>query len=45
MTAAKDSMLDRFGRWLASRLQENSSGYDPYTPSDAETLRRIAGAW
>src|SRR5262245_25744525 len=40
MTAAKDSMLDRFGRWLASRLQENSSGYEPYTPSDAETLRR-----
>ena len=40
MTEAKDTLLDRFGRWIAGRLQEESSGYEPYTPSDAETLRR-----
>lgn len=40
MTEPGDTLLDRLGRWLAGRLQEESSGYEPYTPSDAETLRR-----
>ena len=40
MTQTKDTLLDRFGRFLAGRLQSESSGYEPYTPSDAETLRR-----
>ncbi|HTV67630.1 MAG TPA: lipo-like protein [Rhizobiaceae bacterium] len=41
MTQAKDTFLDRIGRWLAARLQEESSGYQPYTPSDPDTLRRV----
>jgi hypothetical protein len=40
MTASKDTLLDRIGRFLARRLQTESSGYEPYTPSDKETLRR-----
>ena len=41
MTQTADSMLDRFGQWIAGRLQEESSGYEPYTPSDPETLHRV----
>ena len=44
MTEAKDTLLDRFGRWLAGRLQEESSGYEPYTPSDPEIAAAHAGA-
>lgn len=33
-------MLDRLGKWLASILRTQSSGYEPYTPSDYETLCR-----
>ena len=40
MTESQDTLLDRFGRYLAGRLQDVSSGYEPYTPSDMETLRR-----
>ncbi|RUM97123.1 lipo-like protein [Pseudaminobacter arsenicus] len=40
MTAQTDTLLDRLGRWLAGRLQQESSGYQPYTPSDPEILRR-----
>ena len=40
MTASKDTLLDRLGRFLARRLESTSSGYEPYTPSDPETLRR-----
>lgn len=40
MTEKTETLLDRIGRWLASRLQVESSGYEPYTPSDPETLRR-----
>ena len=40
MTQTADTLLDRLGRWLARRLQAESSGYEPYTPSDPETLRR-----
>ncbi|MCV0395820.1 MAG: lipo-like protein [Rhizobiaceae bacterium] len=40
MTQTKDTLLDRIGRFLAARLAAESSGYEPYTPSDPETLRR-----
>ncbi len=40
MTQQTDTLLDRLGRFLARRLQTESSGYEPYTPSDPETLRR-----
>jgi hypothetical protein len=40
MTAPAETLLDRMGRWLAGRLQVESSGYEPYTPSDPDTLRR-----
>ncbi|MFZ2102893.1 MAG: lipo-like protein [Oricola sp.] len=36
----RDTILDRLGRWMADRLQSESSGYQPYTPSDPETLYR-----
>ena len=32
--------LDRLGRWMASYLDQPSSGYEPYTPSDPATLSR-----
>jgi hypothetical protein len=41
MTQTADTMLDRFGLWIAGRLQEESSGYEPYTPSDPEILHRV----
>ncbi|MEO8668089.1 MAG: lipo-like protein [Bauldia sp.] len=34
-----DSLLDRVGRFLARYLRTQSIGYEPYTPSDPETLR------
>ena len=40
MTASDDTWLDRLGRFLARRLEDESSGYEPYTPSDPDTLRR-----
>jgi hypothetical protein len=40
MTEQTDTLLDRVGHWLADRLQTESSGYQPYTPSDPETLHR-----
>jgi hypothetical protein len=40
MTEQTDTLLDRLGRFLAGRLQTESSGYQPYTPSDPETLHR-----
>jgi hypothetical protein len=36
-----DSLLDRFGRLIARRLEEPARGYEPFTPSDPETLRRL----
>jgi len=36
-----DTALDRVGGWIAGRLETESSGYEPFTPSDPETLRRI----
>lgn len=35
-----DTFLDRVGRFLANKLESGSEGYEPYTPSDPETLRR-----
>lgn len=40
MSAGTDTWLDKVGRWLANRLETESSGYQPYTPSDPETLHR-----
>lgn len=40
MTSETDSFFDRLGRFLARRLETESSGYQPYTPSDPATLRR-----
>lgn len=44
MTETRDTLLDRIGTFLANRLQEESSGYEPYTPSDPDTLRRVLQA-
>mgnify|MGYP001202684181 CR=1 FL=1 len=35
-----DSMLDRFGRWLAHHLRREAPGEEPFVPSDPEALRR-----
>ena len=35
-----DTSLDKIGDWIARRLETESSGYEPFTPSDPETLRR-----
>lgn len=40
LSAGRDTLLDRLGRRLADRLQSQTSGYEPYTPSDPETLAR-----
>ena len=34
-----DAALDRIGRLLAAWLRAETSGYEPYTPSDPDTLR------
>ena len=34
-----DTILDRIGRALAAHLEEEASGYQPFTPSDPATLR------
>ncbi len=40
LPASADTYLDRIGRMVATRLQQQTSGYEPYTPSDPETLAR-----
>lgn len=40
MSEQADTLLDRIGHFLARRLERESSGYEPYTPSDPATLRR-----
>ena len=40
MSERAETFLDRTGRFLAGRLEAESSGYEPYTPSDPETLHR-----
>tara|TARA_R110002126_G_scaffold213048_4_gene359581 strand:+ start:1839 stop:2783 length:945 start_codon:yes stop_codon:yes gene_type:complete len=39
-----DNWLDHFGRWIAGRLVSETSGYQPYTPSDPQTLERTLRA-
>lgn len=39
--AAFDTILDHIGKLIARRLETPSSGYEPFTPSDPETLRRV----
>jgi hypothetical protein len=45
MTAANDTRFDRFLDWLGYRLatplMRESSGYQPFTPSDFATLSRV----
>lgn len=36
--AAYNGLLDRIAGWIADRLETPSSGYQPYTPSDQQTL-------
>lgn len=38
---AFDHLLDRIGRLIAERIQAPDAGYEPFTPSDATTLRAI----
>ncbi len=35
-----DAFLDKIGGFIAGRLQKQTSGYEPFTPSDPVTLRR-----
>jgi hypothetical protein len=41
MTQIKDTLLDRFGRFLAARLTSQSSGYKPYMPLARDALLRM----
>ena len=34
-------MLDTVGKWLASYLQKEVPGYEPFTPSEPDHLRNI----
>lgn len=38
--ASSKSLLDRIAEFIAGRVTAQSSGYEPYTPSDPESLRR-----
>ncbi|WP_244483919.1 lipo-like protein [Rhizobium sp. Root482] len=40
LLSSKDTFLDRIGVTLAGKLTAKTSGYEPYTPSDPETLAR-----
>jgi hypothetical protein len=40
MTAARDTIMDRFGRFLAAKLERPSPGFRPYAYGDPEALRR-----
>ena len=35
-----ETFLDKIGEFIAGRLQKQTSGYEPFTPSDPITLRR-----
>ena len=39
-----DTWLDKLGNAVAGRLRSETSGYEPYTPSDPETLERTLRA-
>ena len=41
MSQGPDTILDKIGAYLAGRLNAESSGYKPFTPSDPDTLRRV----
>src|SRR6516165_5282094 len=34
-------MLDTIGKWIASYLQKEVPGYEPFTPSDPDHLRGV----
>ncbi len=38
MAQSSGRALDRIGAWMAARLRTQVSGYEPYTPSDPDTL-------
>lgn len=38
--ATIDRALDHLGGWIAKRIATPASGYEPFTPSDPDTLRR-----
>lgn len=40
LSKSKDTFLDRLGARIAARLRTQTSGYEPYTPSDQQTLAR-----
>ncbi|MEO0542238.1 MAG: YiiX/YebB-like N1pC/P60 family cysteine hydrolase [Pseudomonadota bacterium] len=40
MAHERDTIMDRIGHWMATRLETETSGYKPYTPSDPQTLYR-----
>jgi hypothetical protein len=40
MTEARDTLMDRFGRFLAARLEQTSPGFRPYAYGDPHALRR-----
>ena len=41
MTAARDTLADRLGRYLARKLNEPSPGFVPYTHANVAALRRV----
>jgi hypothetical protein len=41
MSIGPDTLLDKIGAFLARRLTSESSGYQPFTPSDPDTLHRV----
>ena len=41
LTLGPETWLDRSGAFIARRLTSESSGYQPFTPSDPQTLRRV----
>lgn len=41
MITRYDKALDSIGRWIAGRLEAPASGYEPFTPSDPEVLKRV----
>lgn len=36
-----NTLLDKLGNWISNRLETESSGYEPFTPSDPEILLRL----
>ncbi len=40
MTEARETLMDRFGRYLAAKLERPSPGFRPYAYGDLDALRR-----